>query len=78
MAPITKRLLQFAMATHTLIYRLSRGRLLNVGDHIILLTTMGRKSGQLRTAPLYSVRDGDAYVVIGVVRRRRRPPGLVS
>lgn len=65
MALLTKRFLQFGMAVHTLIYRLSSGRLLNVDDHIVLLTTMGRKSGQLRTAPLYSVRDGDAYIIIG-------------
>lgn len=65
MAVQTKRLLQFGMAVHTLIYRLSSGRLLNVGNHIVLLTTMGRKSGQLRTAPLYSVRDGDAYIIVG-------------
>ncbi|NCC35689.1 MAG: nitroreductase family deazaflavin-dependent oxidoreductase [Chloroflexia bacterium] len=65
MASFSKRLLQLAMFIHTLIYRLSHGRLLNVGDHIILLTTIGRKSGQMRTVPLYSVHDGDAYVVIG-------------
>lgn len=65
MTPIGTRLLRFWMAAHVLVYRLSRGRLLNIGDHIILLSTLGRRSGQLRTAPLYSVRDGDSYVVIG-------------
>lgn len=65
MTPIGTRLLRLWMAAHTLVYRLSRGRLLNVGDHIILLTTIGRRSGQLRTAPLFSVRDGAGYVVIG-------------
>lgn len=59
------RIFQLAMALHILVYRLTRGRLLNVGKHIILLITIGRKSGQLRTVPLYSVRDGDAYVIIG-------------
>ncbi len=65
MAQVQKRFLQLVMALHTLIYRLSDGRLLNVGDQIILLSTLGRRSNQLRTAPLFSVRDGDAYVVIG-------------
>jgi len=65
MAPITRRFLQFGMAVHVLVYRLPGGQLLNVDDHIVLLTTVGRKSGQLRTAPLYSVRDGEAYVIIG-------------
>ncbi len=65
MAPLGKRLLQLFVAVHILIYRLSRGRLLNVRDHIVLLTTLGRKSGRLRTAPLFSVRDGAAYIVLG-------------
>lgn len=60
-----KTLLQFGMAVHTLVYRLSGGRLLNVNDQIILLGTLGRRSGKLRTVPLFSVRDGTAYVVIG-------------
>jgi F420H(2)-dependent quinone reductase len=59
------RIFQLAMALHGLVYRLSRGRLLNVGNQIILLSTIGRKSKQLRTVPLFSVRDGAAYVVIG-------------
>jgi F420H(2)-dependent quinone reductase len=65
MKTLNLRIFQLVMALHVLVYRLSRGRLLNVGDHIILLSTIGRKSGRLRTVPLYSVRDGAAYVVIG-------------
>jgi deazaflavin-dependent oxidoreductase (nitroreductase family) len=60
-----KRFLQGVMAIHALIYRLSAGRLLNVDGQIILLSTIGRRSGQVRTAPLFCVRDGAAYVVIG-------------
>jgi deazaflavin-dependent oxidoreductase (nitroreductase family) len=62
---LRKRFLQGVMAIHALIYRLSAGRLLNVDDQIILLSTIGRRSGQMRTAPLFCVRDGAAYVVIG-------------
>jgi F420H(2)-dependent quinone reductase len=65
MKTLNLRIFQLAMAIHILFYRLSHGRLLNVGDHIILLSTIGRKSGQLRTVPLYCVRDGEAYVIIG-------------
>lgn len=65
MQDVNTRLLQAWMALHTLIYRLSRGRLLSLGGHIILLATLGRRSGKLRVAPLYSVRDGAAAVVIG-------------
>ncbi|MFV9504718.1 MAG: nitroreductase/quinone reductase family protein [Oscillochloridaceae bacterium umkhey_bin13] len=60
-----QRSLQVVMAVHTLIYRLSQGQWLNVDGHIILLSTLGRRSGQLRTAPLFCIRDGEAYVVIG-------------
>jgi deazaflavin-dependent oxidoreductase (nitroreductase family) len=60
-----KRVLQLVMTLHTLIYRLSGGRLLNVAERIILLSTLGRRSGMLRTAPLFSIRDSEAYVVIG-------------
>ncbi len=49
------------------LYRLSRGRL---GGRIgrapvLLLTTVGRRSGQPRTAPVLYLADGDRLVVIG-------------
>lgn len=59
------RLLRGWMAFHTLVYRLSGGRLLGLGGRIVLLGTLGRRTGRLRTAPLFSVRDGAAYVVVG-------------
>jgi F420H(2)-dependent quinone reductase len=37
----------------------------------LLLTTVGRQSGLLRSVPLMYVRDGDAYVVANA-----RPPGV--
>jgi len=48
------------------VYRLSRGR---VGGRVgrapvLLLTTTGRKSGQLRTAPVVYLADGDNVVLI--------------
>jgi F420H(2)-dependent quinone reductase len=53
-------------ALHRVIYTASRGR---IGSHIwgleiVLLTTVGRKSGRLRTVPLCSLRDGETFVVI--------------
>lgn len=65
MKTLNLRFFQLAMAVHVLVYRLSGGRLLNVGNQIILLSTLGRKSGQLRSVPLFCIRDGAAYVVIG-------------
>lgn len=37
------RLLRHWMAAQALVYRRSRGRLLNVGDHSILLATIGEE-----------------------------------
>ena len=58
------------------VYRLTRGRLLGrVGRApVLLLTTTGRRSGQLRTAPVVYHADGDRYVVIGSNAGNERPP----
>jgi deazaflavin-dependent oxidoreductase (nitroreductase family) len=34
------------------------------GDHLLLLTTRGAKTGQIRTTPLVYHRDGDRYVIV--------------
>jgi F420H(2)-dependent quinone reductase len=49
------------------IYRLSRGRLLNKLGRapILLLTTTGRRSGELRTAPVLYLRSGEHVAIIG-------------
>ncbi len=49
------------------IYRLSRGRLMNKvsGAPVLLLTTTGRRSGQLRTTPVIYMREGESFAVIG-------------
>jgi deazaflavin-dependent oxidoreductase (nitroreductase family) len=51
-----------AMSVHIAIYRLTRGRL--GGKNIVLLTTIGKKSGLLRTKPLFHLKDGSSYIVI--------------
>lgn len=49
------------------IYRLTRGRLANTYGRapILLLTSIGRRSGQPRTAPVLYLEDGEHVVVIG-------------
>ncbi len=42
--------------------QVTKGRL--AGANLLLLTTIGAKSGQPRTAPLGYTRDGDRYVVV--------------
>jgi F420H(2)-dependent quinone reductase len=58
------------------IYRLTRGR---IGGRIakapvLLLTTVGRRSGQSRTAPVVYLRDGERLIVIGSNAGNERPP----
>jgi len=54
-------------ALNTWIYRASGGRIggrFRRGAPVLLLTTVGRKSKQRRTAPLLYLREGDTYVVV--------------
>ena len=43
--------------------QITRGRL--VGANLLLMTSMGAKSGEPRISPLGYTRDGDRYVVVG-------------
>ncbi|TCJ15954.1 nitroreductase family deazaflavin-dependent oxidoreductase [Rubrobacter taiwanensis] len=65
-SPLAERTLRLASDLHTLVYRLTGGRVAGRfrGGGILLLTTTGRKSGKRRTAPLLYVPDGDALVVV--------------
>jgi F420H(2)-dependent quinone reductase len=58
------------------VYRLTRGRLMNkVGKApVLLLTSLGRRSGQPRTAPVVFVHDGANIVVIGSNAGNRNEP----
>ena len=52
--------------THVSFYRLSRGR---VGGRlrnapVLLLTTIGRKTGKKRTTPLLYLRDGERIIIV--------------
>ncbi len=52
---------------NTWLYRASGGRLtgrMPGGQPVLLLTTIGRKSGQPQTAPLLYIKEGDTYVVV--------------
>jgi F420H(2)-dependent quinone reductase len=55
-----------ASGAHTALYRASGGRIANgfQGMPVLLLTTIGRRSGKSRTIPLLYVREGDAFVVV--------------
>jgi len=53
-------------AVHRAVYRLSRGRIFrrSLGCPVVLLTTMGRKSGKPHTAPIFGFQDGSSVVVV--------------
>lgn len=53
-------------AIHRAIYRLSGGRIFSrsLGCPVVLLTTIGRKSGEPRTAPIYGFEEGQSLVVV--------------
>lgn len=51
------------------IYRITGGRVLSdagQGRNVLLLTTIGRRSGKHRTTPVFYLRDGDAVVICNV------------
>ncbi len=58
------------------IYRLSRGRLMNtVGTApVLLLTSIGRRSGQPRTVPVVYLADGERQIVVGSNAGNKRTP----
>lgn len=59
-------------AAHKALYRLLGGRL--VGRHVLILTTVGRRSGRERSTPLFYTRDGEDYVVVASNGGESRPP----
>ena len=49
-----------------------------LGFPVLLLTTMGAKSGLPRVSPLIYVRDGDDFVVLGTNFGQRHHPGWTA
>jgi deazaflavin-dependent oxidoreductase (nitroreductase family) len=66
--PFTPRQVRFGTVhLNTWVYRASGGRRggrMPGGQPVLLLTTIGRKTGQPQTAPLLYLEDGDGYVVV--------------
>lgn len=72
--PIAKR----TVVADRWLSRVTRGRVVALGMAPgLLLTTVGRKSGQERKSPLQYVSDGDAYVVVGSNWGGPNAPGWV-
>lgn len=64
--PLVARLAKAAVATHVALYRLSGGKVGGHAQHmpVLLLTTIGRKSGKPHTTALVYLPDGEDFVVV--------------
>jgi deazaflavin-dependent oxidoreductase (nitroreductase family) len=72
-----KLFMQLFMSFHVLIYRLTNGKVMGSlnGMQLLLLDTVGRKSGKARTNPLMYIRDGDDYVITASAGGAEKNPG---
>ena len=64
---IGSAVIKVASRANTWIYRLSGGRIggrFLRGSPVLLLTTIGRRSGEPRTAPLLYLQDGERFVIV--------------
>ncbi len=61
---------------HVFLYQASRGRLGGSlrGAPVLLLTTVGRKTGKKRTTPLLYIRDGNRLAIVASNGGRDRAP----
>jgi deazaflavin-dependent oxidoreductase (nitroreductase family) len=62
---------------HRWIYRRTGGRgplSRALGTDMLLVTTRGRRSGELRTVPLGAIRHGDAWIAVGSNSGKDREP----
>jgi len=68
MGGLTDRLMKAMSSSNVWVYRATGGRLMGRfpggGQPLLLLTTIGRKSGQPRTTPLIYLKDGADLVIV--------------
>lgn len=73
---VEKTLMRAGIAAHVAVYRLTEGRVGGSmgGSRVLLLTTRGRRSGQLRTTPLMRVdHDGAVHVIASAAGAASHP-----
>lgn len=73
---VKRRTVQFWSRVHALTYRATRGRLgpRLAGVDVLLLTTIGNRSGRQRTVPLLHLRDGTDHIVVASYGGRPHHP----
>jgi F420H(2)-dependent quinone reductase len=78
---IFPRMLRLFVPAHVRLYRLFRGRVVGRLSQgfapLLLLTTLGRRSGRQRTQLVGYVRDGPAFLIVGANGGLRSDPGWV-
>jgi len=60
---VVRSLQRLFMKGHVSLYRLTGGKV-GGGEHMLILTTTGRKSGVERDTPLFFFTDADRYIII--------------
>ncbi len=60
---VARSFLRLFMKGHVSLYRLTNGKI-GGGEHHLILTTTGRKSGVERDTPLFFFTDADRYIII--------------
>ncbi len=60
---VARSFLRLFMKGHVSLYRLTSGKV-GGGEHHLILTTTGRKSGVERDTPLFFFTDADRYIII--------------
>ncbi|MDQ4094834.1 MAG: nitroreductase family deazaflavin-dependent oxidoreductase [Actinomycetota bacterium] len=64
--PLVRRGQAMITAAHGFVYRATGGRLLGslVSNQVVVLTTIGRRSGARRSVPLFGYPDGEDYIIV--------------
>jgi len=77
MSPSTVQFLAKFLAVHQWVYEKTDGRIGRSlgGRPMLLLRTVGAKTGKPRTSALLYIRDGDNYVVVGSTGGGPKHPG---
>jgi deazaflavin-dependent oxidoreductase (nitroreductase family) len=76
MAMVFEALFKLFIRFQIAAFRSTNGRAMSAmrGMPILLLTTVGRKTGKRRTTPLMYIRDGERYVITASNNGRARHP----
>jgi deazaflavin-dependent oxidoreductase (nitroreductase family) len=72
-----KNVLHIFSKIHSTVYRWTGGIIGKniLGNQMLLLTTIGRKTGQPRTTPVAYLTDGDAMIIVGGAGGAAKDPG---